>query len=159
MFGEMIFTIGLTKKREEINMWIYNFLFYKTFLLTQKSRNFDDTPVLGGILFIILCVMLNIFTIIEFLDGIGFLKSIGLKTGITFTKPYRFLFAIALVGSLLFYYQYKGRYKKIIEHYEGKTGFIMRLHPLIVMFIYLVLSFLIFAIAAEFRNHQWFFAP
>ncbi len=154
-----IANIGLTKKQEEINMWIYNFLFYKTFLLTQKSRNFDDTPVSGGILFIILCVMLNIFTIIEFLDGIGFLKSIGLKTGITFTKPYRFLFAIALVGSLLFYYQYKGRYKKIIEHYEEKTGFIMRLHPLIVILIYLVLSFFILAIAGAFRNHQWFFAP
>ena len=159
MFGEMIFTIGLTKKREEINMWIYNFLFYKTFLLAQKSRNFDDTPVLGGILFIILCVMLNIFTIIEFLDGIGFLKSIGLKTGITFTKPYRFLFAIALVGSLLFYYQYKGRYKKIIEHYEGKTGFIMRLHPLIVILIYLVSNFLLLLIVAAFKNHDWFFAP
>lgn len=159
MFGEMIFTIGLTKKQEEINMWIYNFLFYKTFLLAQKSRNFDDTPVLGGILFVILCVMLNIFTILGFLDVIGFLKSIGLKAGIRISKPYQFPFALALIVLLLFYYQYKGRYKKIIEHYEGKTGFIMRLHPLIVMLIYLVLSFLIFAIVAAFRNHQWFFAP
>ena len=140
-------------------MWIYNFLFYKTFLLTQKSRNFDDTPVLGGILFVILCVMLNIFTIIEFLDGIGFLKSIGLKTGITISKPYQFPFALALIVLLLFYYQYKGRYKKIIEHYEGKTGFIMRLHPLIVMLIYFLLSLLIVTIAAAFKNHQWFFAP
>jgi hypothetical protein len=125
----------------------------------QKSRNFDDTPVFGGILFIILCVMLNIFTIIEFLDGIGFLKSIGLKTGITISKPYQFPFALALIISLLFYYQYKGRYKKIIEHYEGKRGFIMQLHPIIVMLIYLVSSFLILAIAGAFKNHQWFFAP
>ena len=134
-------------------MWIYNFLFYKTFLLAQKSRNFDDTPVLGGMLIVILCVMFNIFAILGFLDAIGFLKSIGLKAGITFTKPYRFLFAIALVGSLLFYYQYKGRYKKIIEHYEGKTGFIMRLHPLIVMLIYVVSSFLLLLIVAAFKNH------
>lgn len=159
MFGEMIFTIGLTKKQEEINMWIYNFLFYKTFLLAQKSRNFDDTPVLGGMLIVIPCVMFNIFALILFLDGIGFLKSIGLKTGITFSKPYQFPFALALVVLLLFYYQYKGRYKKIIEHYEGKTGFIMRLHPLIVMLIYYILSFLILAIAGAFKNHQWFFAP
>jgi hypothetical protein len=159
MFGNMIFTIGLTIKQKEINMWIYNFLFYKTFLLTQKSRNFDDTPVLGGILFIILCVMLNIFTILGFFDAIGFLKSIGLKTGITFSKPYRFPFALALVVLLLFYYQYKGRYKKIIEHYEGKTGFIMRLHPLIVILIYVVSSFLLLLIVAAFKNHDWFFAP
>jgi hypothetical protein len=159
MFGEMIFTIGLTKKWEEINMWIYNFLFYKTFLLTQKSRNFDDTPVLGGTLFVIPCVMFNIFAILGFLDAIGFLKSIGLKTGITFTKPYRLLFAIALVGSLLFYYLYKGRYKKIIEHYEEKTGFIMQLHPIIVILIYYVLSFLLLLIVAAFKHHDWFFAP
>lgn len=62
---------------EETGNYVYlYFLFYKTFLLIQKSRNFDDTPVLGGILFIILCIMLNIFAIIEFLDGIEFLKSV-----------------------------------------------------------------------------------
>ncbi len=149
----------MTKKQEEINMWIYNFLFYKTFLLAQRSRNFDDTPVLGGMLIVILCVIFNIFTILGFLDGIGFLKSIGLKTSITISKPYQFPFALALIVLLLFYYQYKGRYKKIIEHYEGKTGFIMRLYPLIVILIYVVSSFLLLLIVAAFKNHDWFFAP
>lgn len=32
-------------------MRIYNYLFYKTYILAKHSRNFDDTPVYGGIIF------------------------------------------------------------------------------------------------------------
>ena len=43
-------------------MRIYNYLYYKTYLLAQRSKNFDDIPVLGGMLFVIPCFMFNIFT-------------------------------------------------------------------------------------------------
>jgi hypothetical protein len=132
-------------------MWIYNFLFYKSFILSQKSKNFDDIPALGGMLFVVLCVMLNIFTIIGLIEGFGF------KTGITFSKPYQFPFALALVGLLLFYYLYKGRYKKIVKHYEQRAGFITQLHPIIVVIIYFGLSILLMFLAAAFKNHQWIF--
>lgn len=133
-------------------MCIYNLLFYKTYLLAIKSGNFDDIPVLGGIMFIVLCAMLNIFTVVLFIEGLG------IKTGITFPEEYKFPFCISLVGFLLFYYLYKGRYKKIVEYYEQKEGLIKRLHPVVVIIVYLVLSFFLMSLAATYKNHDWIFA-
>lgn len=149
MFGEMIFTIGLTKKQEEINMWIYNFLFYKSFLLAQK--NSDDMPVLGAMPFVVGCITFNIVSILLFIGGLGF--------NITLTKTNELFYGVTLAVLIIFYYLYKGRYKKIIEHYRQKTGFIVQLHPIIVIIIYLGLSVLLMFIAAAFKNHDWFFAP
>ncbi len=133
-------------------MCIYNLLFYKTYLLAIKSGNFDDIPVLGGLMFIVLCVMLNIFTIFGFIEGLG------IEMGITFSEEYKFPFCLLLVGFLLFYYLYKGRYKKIVEYYEQKEGLIKRLHPVVVIIVYLVLSFFLMLLAATFKNHDWIFA-
>jgi len=133
-------------------MCIYNLLFYKTYLLAIRSGNFDDFPVLGGIMYVMFCVMLNIFTIFGFIEGLG------IKTGVTFSKEYKFPLCISLVVLLLFYYLYKGRYKKIVEYYEQKDGLIKQLHPVVVIIVYLVLSFFLMLLAATFKNHDWIFA-
>lgn len=137
-------------------MWIYDCLYYNTYLLAQKSKNFDDIPVLGGMIYVTVCLMLNIFTISLFLDGLG------VKTGIEFKNEYKFIFCSILVGSLLLYYLYKGRYKKIVERYEEKEKKKKRRHPIlhsiIVVIIYYGISVVLFFLAAFYRNHFWIFA-
>jgi len=133
-------------------MRIYNYLFYKTYLLAQRSKNFDDMPALGGIIFVVACLMFNIFTITIFLDGIGFLE------GYPFKEKYKYPFVFGLVIIVLFYYLYKGRYKKIIGEYERIGNVKGRLHPVIVIIIYYGVSFGLLLLAGLYKNHDWIFA-
>lgn len=132
-------------------MKIYNYLFYKTYLLTQRSGNFDDAPALGGLVFVVTCLMFNIFSIALFLEGIGFLD------GYPFKEKYKFPFVFGLLILVLIYYLYKGRYKKIVEHYEQKKDGI-KLRPIFVVIIYYGISIFLMFLAATFKNHDWIFA-
>lgn len=131
-------------------MKIYNYLFYKTFVLAQNSRNFNDMPALGGLIFVAVCLMFNVFTITLFFEGIGLLKDYP------FEEKYKFPFAFVLLIIVLIYYLYKGRYKKIVESFEQKKEGI-NLHPIIVIIIYYGISFSLMLLAGTFKNHDWIF--
>ena len=133
-------------------MRIYNYLFYKSYQLAIKSRNFDEMPVLGGITFLGLCLMFNFFTIVLTLEGFGLAE-------FTFDKKYKFLFALALVLIILFYYHQGDRYKRIIEHYnkiETRKG--IGLHPILVIALYYLSSFGLLLLAGLFKNGDWIFS-
>lgn len=132
-------------------MRIYNYLFYKTYLLSQRSKNFEDIPALGGMLYVTPCLMFNIFTIF------GLLDAWSVNIGIEFKKEYKYIFTFSLVVILLLYYQYNGRYKRIIEKFEQKEGGI-NLHPVIVIIIYYGISILLMFLAATYKNRDWIFA-
>ncbi len=132
-------------------MRIYNYLFYKSYLLAKRSRNFDDIPVLGGISFVALCVMLNLFSVFLFIEGLG------VSTGVEFDKKYKYLFSLLLVLLLLFYYSYNERYKKIVESFEQNKKQI-QLHPIVVIILYYGISVLLFFLSATYKNHDWIFA-
>ena len=132
-------------------MRIYNYLFYKTYLLSQRSKNFDDVPVLGGLLFVLPCVMFNIFTVFMLLSAWD------VKTGVEFKREYKYVFTFSLLFLLLFYYLYKGRYKRIIEKFEQKKKGIS-IHPIIVIIIYYGISFGLLLLAGMYKNHDWIFA-
>ena len=132
-------------------MIIYNYLFYKTYLLTQRSKNYEDVPYLGGIMVVAVCVMFNIFTVV------GLLNAWGVNTGIEFKKENKYIFVFSLMGFLFLYYLYKGRYKKIIEKFKQKERGI-KLHPVIVIVIYYVVSFGLLLLAGMYKNHDWIFA-
>lgn len=133
-------------------MSIYNYLFFKSYLLAQRSRNFDDVPILGGILFVIPCVMFNLFALFFLLEGFGIIDNIKLP------EKYKFIFTGGLVILLLLYYFIGGNYKKIISKYEEKLRNKKQLHPLLVFFIYYSLSFAVLLISALFKNQDWIFA-
>jgi hypothetical protein len=133
-------------------MGIYNYLFYKSFILYKKSKNFDDIPVLGGLVFLSICVLFNLSTLFIFLEGFG------VNTGINLMIKHKYFVAFGLLGLLLFYYSYKGRYKRIIKHYEDKKSAI-KIHPVIVIIIYYVGSFGLLLLAGLFKNKDWIFAP
>jgi len=132
-------------------MKIYNYLFYKTYILAKRSGNFNDTPILGGILFVIPCVMFNIFTIM-------FLIEANEIKVFYFSTLNRVIFGIVLVATILAYYYYNGRYKKIIEKFETQKKGKFQLHPIIVIIIYYALSFCLLLLSGLYKNHDWIFA-
>jgi len=133
-------------------MIIYDYLFYKTYSLSRCSKNFDDVPVLGGLLFILPCLMFNIFTIFMLLSALIE------NTSIEFRKEYKYFFTFTLLILLLFYYLYKGRYKRIIEKFESKDKKLY-LHPIIVIIMYYGISFGLLLLAGMYKNQDWIFAP
>jgi hypothetical protein len=132
-------------------MRIYNYLYYKSFLLAKKSKNFEDIPVLGGMMFVLGCTMFNLFAIVGFIEGLG------IHTGIDFKPEYKYPFSIVWVGLLLFYYSYKGRYKKIVAYYESKKDKGINVHPVIVIIIYYLGSFGLLLLVGLFKNRDWIF--
>ncbi len=133
-------------------MRIYNYLFYKSFVLAKKSKNFDDFPVFGGLIWTIFCLNLNILTVI------GFLEAMEIHTGIDFVLKYKWFFAFGLEGLLLFYYCYKGKYKIIVKYYEEKEKNSISVHPIIVVMLYYLVSVGLFFFIALFKNKDWIFA-
>jgi hypothetical protein len=133
-------------------MRIYNYLFYKSFVLAEKSRNFEDIPVLGGLMFLSGIVMFNIFTVI------GFLEVLEVNTGIDFKLQYKYPFGFGLFGLLLFYYSYKGRYKKIVAYYKEKENGKRTLHPILVIISYILVSVMLLFLVGFYKHKIWFFA-
>lgn len=132
-------------------MWIYNYLFFKGYQLAVRSRNFNDMPVLGAIVFVVLCIMFNIFTVFLLLEGLGL-------TDLSFNKEYKLPFAIGLVLVILFYYLYKGRYKKVLEKHEQQERVRgIRLYPVLVFIIYYGISFGLMLLAGLYKNGDWIF--
>lgn len=133
-------------------MRVYNYLFYKTYILAQRSKNFDDMPVLGGVIFVVACIMFNIFTVFIIFEGVGFIESYP------FVEKYKYPFSFTLLLLVLFYYLYNGRYKRIIEKYENQIRRKQKIHPILVIIFYYLTSFGLLLLAGLYRNHDWIFA-
>jgi len=133
-------------------MWIYNYLFYKSFVAAKKSKNFEDIPVLGGLMFLVLCIEFNFFTVLGFLEGLG------VNTFDEYILKYKWFFAFGLLGLLLFYYSYKSRYKKIIKYYDDRKDKMIQIPAFIVIIIYYLGSFGLLLLAGLYKNRDWIFA-
>ena len=109
-------------------------------------------PVLGAIVFVVLCIMFNIFAVFFLLEGLAW-------ADVSFEKEYKLPFAIGLVLVILFYYLYKGRYRRVLEKHEQQEcvrG--MGLHPVLVLIIYYGISFGLVLLAGLYKNGHWIFA-
>jgi uncharacterized membrane protein YphA (DoxX/SURF4 family) len=133
-------------------MRIYNYLFFKGYQLAVRSGNYDGMLVEGAMSFVILCVMLNIFTLSFLLEGLDIVH-------ISFEKKYKYVFSLGLALELLAYYLYRGRYKTIISKYEQREQTRKRcLHPITVLVLYYSVSFGLLLLAGLFRNGDWIFS-
>lgn len=132
-------------------MKIYNYLFYKGYQMAVRSGNYQDIPVFGALIYVALCLMFNIFALSFILEGANIIS-------ISFPKEYRFIFSAVLLGTLLFYYLFRGRYKKIIEKYQirEEIGY-RKIEPIIVIIFYFVASFGLLLLAGLYRNGDWIF--
>ena len=132
---------------------LYDYLFYKSYQLGKWSRNFEDIPVLAGVIWVGMCFTFNIFAFTFLLEGLGYINSVA------FESKYKFIFSISLILLLIFYYMYKGRYKKIIEKYEEKERAKGKCpHPIIVIALYYVISFVLGTMAAMYKNGDGIFS-
>ena len=114
-------------------MKIYDLLFYASYKLAQKSRNFDNTPVLGGMMMVSGCIIINILTIFCLLDNFH-IYTLQVSTHRYTVKS--ILVGILFVVFLFCYYKWKGRYKRILAKYENKKT----LHPWLIIIIYWSIS-------------------
>ena len=131
---------------------IYDYLFFKSYQLGKRSRNFEDLPVLAGVIWVGVCFMLNIFTIAILLEALGFSGNFVLD------RKYKYIFSLLLVLILILNYSFKGRYKRIIEQYEEKERQASKgLHPVIVIIFYYALSFLLLLLAGMYKNGDGIF--
>lgn len=136
-------------------MKIYDLMFYASYKLSERSRNFDDTPVLGGCIGTIPPIGANFLSILFLLKGLGFDTVLKYSTEGKYT-PFNIIGAIILLSSVYFYYKYKGRYKKILIKYE-KTNIRYVFYWLIYV-LYFVVSGVIMFICAFFMNRVWIFS-
>jgi len=133
---------------------IYDYLFFKSYQLAQRSKNFDDAPVLGGIWGVMVGFMFNVFTLILILDTV-FKSSIANND--IFTKG-KYIVAIVIIALLWLYFKQGKRWVKIIAKYEERElNKNKSIHPAIVLVIYYVLSAAILFLAAMYKNGDGIF--
>ncbi|WP_209332464.1 hypothetical protein [Lunatimonas salinarum] len=109
-------------------------------------------PVLGGIIFVVACIMFNIFTVSLVLEGFG-------VSDISFKKEYKYPFALVLVLLILMYFLLNGRYKNIIKEYEDREIKLGKgIHPIFVIILYYGISFGLMLLAGLFKNGDWIFS-
>jgi sulfite exporter TauE/SafE len=134
---------------------IYDYLFYKSYQLAQRSKNFEDTPVIGGIWFGVLpCAMFHAFTLMFLIDTVF---QSELSRSFNFIANYKYFFSGILVVLILLYYKRKERWKSIVAKYEEKEGG-KGIHPAIVLTIAYIGSFVLLLLAGMYKNGDGIFA-
>jgi hypothetical protein len=131
-------------------MKIYDLLFYASYKVMKKSGNFDDMPLLGGIVMLLPCVGFNLVTIGLLLEGFH-IYTVD-TSGPRYT-PGNILFVISLMAFLLLYYKWHDRYKKIVAKYDSRKTW----NPWLIIVIYSLLSFFIVFMAGFFETRVWIF--
>lgn len=117
----------------------------------KKSKNFDDFPVLGGIIYVSVCLLLNLGAVLFFFER---LLNISL---LNFSQE-RYSFGKIVSATLIvilpmIYYSWKGRYKKIIEYYDKKK----KTPNWLIIILSITISFLLLLLAGMFRNKDGIF--
>jgi len=131
-------------------MRIYDLLFYASYKLAQKSGNFDDAPILGGLVFVVVSFSANLLSIYFILHRFNLMTINFPKQRYT---PGTILFTVSMMLFLFFYYKYKNRYKRIVSKYENKK----LLNSWWIVIIYSITSGAIMIISGMFMNKDWIF--
>ena len=120
---------------------IYDYVFYAEYKVGISTRNYDDVPIIGGAIPIVMSFGLNVVTIILTLHHIGI--------DLGFPSINKYVLVPSLLGGLYAYYAYKGRDKRIVEKYDRKRKeakyLLYRLPYFAVMALYVVPSVVILA--------------
>lgn len=128
---------------QKLKMCFYDFLFYASYKQGIKSRNYHDIPILGGILAVSFCLLMNVITMWIIM---GKLFDFHLK----FNQVSKTIFAVVWVALLYFYYSYNGRYRTIIEKYDRKKEYIRfyNMPYVLVIFMHMGIAIMLFVLFA-----------
>jgi hypothetical protein len=133
---------------------VYDYLFYKSYQLAKKSKNWEDTPVLLGIMIVGSGFLFNIFTVKMLVDIIvSNNNSYNVDLG-----NIKYLIAVALFLLLLFYYTYRERWKIIVAKYEIRENGKNVMHPIFPVLIYLLISLVFIFLVGMYKHNYWIFS-
>lgn len=136
---------------------MYNYLFYKGYQLAKMSKNWENSPLLFAIMIISWCVILNLGTLLFFVEGLHS-RSLDFGGFISFLNSYRYIFGLMVVILVYFYYYGNNRWRRILDNYEAiEKDKKSRIHPLVVVLFFYVFSFLLGLVAAMFKNGDGIF--
>jgi len=117
-------------------MMVYNFIFYRSFKLNIRSRNFNSTPIIAGLTWVVPSLILNLLTHYTVLSIVFKLDDI------VYSRPVSF--ALGAVTCVLLFIYYKKRFKRIIEKYKEKSsGEPSRILSSLIVFGFFAFSFFI----------------
>lgn len=105
-----------------------------------RSRNFDGLPVLAGMIMVSLNMIIHIVIfqmILQILD-------IGWFEYLVNEEIWGRLLYLSIFIAAYWYYAYKGRYKRIIERYNSEKDTYWKRHPFVTIWLYTMISFIIF---------------
>lgn len=129
---------------------IYNFLFYNAYKLAKKSGNFNNTPVLGGGIFVAIVFILNLFSLLFVLEGLQI-------TYFEYNREYSLYVGFSFLTLFLMYYGVDKRYIKIVDSFEKKNIPKSSSFQLFVVFCYYLITFILLLISGLFKNKDWIF--
>ena len=128
---------------------IYEYLFYHSYLLALKSRDFGNAPAARASGFVAICLLFNLFAMSFLLEGFG-VRHVNFSKG----NEYKLLIPFALVLANWGYYQV--HYRSIITRHEHGNQSVI--YSVLVVAIYYGVSFALLLLAGLFRNKGWVFA-
>lgn len=124
-------------------MLLCNYLFYKGYELGIKTKAFEGIPILGGVLAVGMWIVLNLQSILLLLFYFYHISPPPIN---------RYIGVFVFVNTLLIYYSYKGRGRKIVERFDQMNHPIYRLSPFIAVFGSLMIASIILAFVGLYIN-------
>src|SRR5690606_21202516 len=118
---------------------MYNYLFYKSYKLGLRLKNWNDNPLLFAIGVVGFIAIMNIATITMITDK---LITTNISESFSMINEYKYIVAIIILGMLIFYYRFNNRWRRIISGYEEKEQKNSKvIHPAIPVLIIFAASF------------------
>ena len=134
-------------------MILYDYLFYCSYKMGMRSKNFNGLPVLAGMMMITPSVIMHVITIDLIISGLGatwFAEIMENKI----LRGLSYYFILLLVYS---YYSYNGRYKKIILRYNSMRNTFWKRHPFVFYIFYFLVSMILSYLSATFYHREGLF--
>lgn len=132
-------------------MKLYNMLFYYSYLAGMRSHNYEGMPVMAGLTMVMPNFCLHVATVMFLLEPLG----IPAVDYLLVNKVYAALFFIILAITWYLYYYYKGRYRRVIEHYDEVGSAFWKRHPIWLYVISVSVSFIVLLIVAIWVNENY----
>lgn len=132
-------------------MKLYNMLFFYSYLAGMRSHNFEGMPVLAGLMMVIPNFSLHVLTVLYLLEALG----ISFLEFLLSQKMYFVIFFSILAIAFYIYYSYKGRYRRVIDHYEEVGSAFWKRHPIWIYVISGSLSAIVFFMVAIWVNENY----
>lgn len=136
-------------------MKIFELLFYCSYKLGEKSGNFNDDPIFGVLMGLIVPFVLMEMSVLSFLEGIIKVKLIYQNPGNRYS-PFNIIISVITLFFLYFYYRYKKRHLQIAKKYDQKNYSVWFL--ILILVAYFITSILLLIVSSEFQKREWILA-